>query len=522
MITLIKYVKYIVIFFSILSFYFFSRLTVDDAFISWRYGRNFIEHGIWNYNPSSFDLTEAFTNPIMAYLSIVPNYLGINIVLFFKLFAIIVTLLFVYFITEKFKKKNINILIFFAMPGVVFHFFGGLETVLFAIFGCMLLISLYKDNLLNSIFFTILLFLTRPESLTLLFLIPIYFLLNFNDQKIYNDKNFNPFSFINIEKSNLKNFLISLFCLGIFLFITFNFSYNYFGYLFPNTYYIKSSGFFKPSQLMFYSFFIFPSLYLIYIKKLKLFLFIVLFFMPIAYVYSKSNLSMNYHGRFLFHFYGPIILFIIYLSHQTKKIIYLELERYTKKLKFDENFLLNIFIWPFFLVFLYVSSFEFRYTTTYYPRLLDAHGKLGSVINENKQKYKINSISIGDAGLLPYNANVNTLDLGALGSSIATHNGWNNEVIDLYDPKIIILRVNPETDEIYENKVQNLMINWIKKNNYIEICDVIFHQQYFMRVYAPMLINEISNVCSSSKVNDFTNHQYILKNIYLPPWKFWK
>ena len=155
MITLIKYVKYIVIFFSILSFYFFSRLTVDDAFISWRYGKNFIEHGIWNYNPSSFDLTEAFTNPIMAYLSIVPNYLGINIVLFFKLFAIIVTLLFVYFITEKFKKKNINILIFFAMPGVVCHLFGGLETVLFAIFGCMLLISLYKDNLLNSIFFTI-------------------------------------------------------------------------------------------------------------------------------------------------------------------------------------------------------------------------------------------------------------------------------------------------------------------------------------------------------------------------------
>ena len=112
--------------------------------------------------------------------------------------------------------------------------------------------------------------------------------------------------------------------------------------------------------------------------------------------------------------------------------------------------------------------------------------------------------------------------MGALGSSIVTHNGWNNEIIDLYDPKIIILRVNPETDEIYENKVQNLMINWIKKNNYIEICDVIFHQQYFMRVYAPMLINEISDVCLSSKVNDFTNHQYILKNVYLPPWKFWK
>ena len=522
MIKLIKYIKYIIVFFSVFSFYIFSRLTVDDAFIGWRYGKNYVEHGIWNYNPSTFDLTEAYTNPIMVYLSIIPNYIGINIVLFYKLIAIIVTLLFVYFITENFKQKNINILIFFAMPGAVFHLFGGLETIFFAIFGCMLLISLYKDNLLNSIIFTILLFLTRPESLTLFFLVPIYFLFNFNDHKIYIEKNFNLFSFINVDKSNFKKFLISLLSLGLFLFITFSFSYNYFGYLFPNTYYVKVSSFFKPSQLIFYSLFIFPALYLIYVRKLKLFVFIILFFMPIAYVYSKTNLTMNYHARFLFHIYGPIILFIIYLSHQSKNFVYLELERYKKKLKFNEKSFLNILIWPFFLIFLYVSSFEFRYTTTYYPRLLEAHGKLGNVINNNKEKYKINSIAIGDAGLLPYNANVNTLDLGALGSSIATHKGWNNEIIDMYDPKIIILRVNPETDEIYENKVQNLMIKWIEKNNYLKICDVTFHQQYFMRIYAPMIINEISDVCLSSKVNDLNHHQYIFKNIYLPPWMFWK
>ena len=226
-------------------------------------------------------------------------------------------------------------------------------------------------------------------------------------------------------------------------------SFGYFGYFFPNPYYIKVSSFFKPSQLILYSIFIFPSIYLIYIKQFKLFLFIVLFFAPMALVYSKSNLSMNYHARFLFHIFGPIILFMIFLSQQSRNFIYLELERYKLKLKFKEKMGLNLLILPFLLLFLYESSFTFRYTTIYYPRLLDAHGLLGNEINNIKDKYNIDSIAIGDAGLLPYNANVNTLDLGRLGSSKATHMGLNEDLVDEYDPKIIILRVDPINNQIY-------------------------------------------------------------------------
>ena len=458
----------------------------------------------------------------MVYLSIIPNLLGINIVLFFKLISLISVVVFIYFITNKFKEKNIILLIFFAIPGVVYHLFGGLETVLFAIFVCMLLISLYQNKFVSSIVFSILLFFTRPESITLLILVPIYFLFCFDNEKLYKNSNLNPFSFISIKISNFKNFILSFVILMIFLFSIFYFSYNYFGYLFPNPYYIKVSSFFRPSQLIFYSLFILPSVYLIYIKKFKLFLFIVLFFAPIALVYSKSNLSMNYHARFHFHIFGPIILFIIYLSHQTKNFIFLEVERYNFKLKLSEKTVLNIFILPFFLIYLYVSSFEFRYTATYYPRLLDAHGRLGSEIYNIKDKYNIDSIAIGDAGLLPYNANVNTLDLGRLGSAKATHMGLNEDLVDKYDPKIVILRVNRANNQIYMDEVQSIMFEWINKKNYVEICDVIFHQQYAMRVYAQVNINEISKVCSQSQVNDISHHQYIVKTFYLPPWNFWK
>ena len=102
----------------------------------------------------------------------------------------------------------------------------------------------------------------------------------------------------------------------------------------------------------------------------------------------------------LSHFW-TLILFMIYLSHQAKDAVLIELERYNFKFKISEKSAVNIAILPFMLIFIYISSFEFRYTTTYYPRLLDAHGKLGTVISKVKNKYGIDSIAIGDAGLFP-------------------------------------------------------------------------------------------------------------------------
>ena len=70
----------------LVDFWLFSRFTVDDAFITWRYGQNLAQHGVWNFNPTTFDPTQSYTNPIYALISIIPAVLGINVVLFFKLF----------------------------------------------------------------------------------------------------------------------------------------------------------------------------------------------------------------------------------------------------------------------------------------------------------------------------------------------------------------------------------------------------------------------------------------------------
>ena len=58
-----------------LSFW-LCRFTVDDAFISWRYGHSLSEVGEWNWNPVGSPRVEAYTNPLYTFVSIVPAALG--------------------------------------------------------------------------------------------------------------------------------------------------------------------------------------------------------------------------------------------------------------------------------------------------------------------------------------------------------------------------------------------------------------------------------------------------------------
>ena len=67
---------------ALINSYLFSRFTVDDAFITWRYGINLVNHGIWSYNPVNFDVTQSYTNALIAFLSLVPAYLELDMVLF--------------------------------------------------------------------------------------------------------------------------------------------------------------------------------------------------------------------------------------------------------------------------------------------------------------------------------------------------------------------------------------------------------------------------------------------------------
>lgn len=65
----------------------FLQFTVDDAFISFRYGKNLVAHHIWNWNPAG-PREEAYTSAVYTALAILPALLHLSPALFFKLFGL--------------------------------------------------------------------------------------------------------------------------------------------------------------------------------------------------------------------------------------------------------------------------------------------------------------------------------------------------------------------------------------------------------------------------------------------------
>jgi len=278
-----------------ISFWLFSRFTVDDAFIVWRYGKNLVDAGVWNYNPALFDMTQAYTSSIFAVLSIIPNLLGIDVVLFFKLFALLTLAVFFVWFTRKAKNSLIMTLIFFALPATFIHAFSGLETFLFAALVATLLILLYEEKFYPSILITLALFFTRPEAWLLVALIPLYFLTS-HIEIDHHSKKFKLIfnNSLNWRLLKWKPFIYATVLLFVPLAIYFAYHTQHFGYALPNTFYNKYAGNLSLLNFAWFSFLALPLLILVPLKKFRLFLFAGMMFGAMIVNYSTSNLMMNY------------------------------------------------------------------------------------------------------------------------------------------------------------------------------------------------------------------------------------
>jgi hypothetical protein len=158
---------------------------------------------------------------------------------------------------------------------------------------------MYKNLILSSFIYGIVLILTRPESYSLAFILPAYFAVN---EKFFFFKN-NIFWI----KKNISNSLVMLISLLFVVLSLCYFNYLYFGHPLTNSFYVKSDSFFRPSILLLYSFFILPAFYLLFIKRIKLLISIVLLFLPMAVVYSYLQLFSKIWGCLIFLIY-PIII----------------------------------------------------------------------------------------------------------------------------------------------------------------------------------------------------------------------
>jgi len=502
-----------------INFWVYSRLTVDDAFITWRYGKNLVDAGIWNYNPNFYDLTQAYTNPIIAIISIIPAFIGIDTVFFFKAISILSVVIFCIWYLKESRGSWIPLLIILSIPATVIHAFAGLETFIYVLLVSVLIIELDKNSWGSSILCAVLLFMTRPESWLLVVIMPFYFSIHLKNLAEFKE-NISIYSKLNILAREFDlSLFFKTFCalalpLGAYLIV----HKLYFGYALPNTYYVKSGGVFSMAVFMKFNFFLLPIFLLYFQNKYKLILFLIIFFEGIIYNYSKSILLMDYSSRFIFHVFFPIYISmsIILTKKILPKFFSINFSKLTSKITF------NIILIGFLMVFIRGIGVRNIIPITYYPRALDAHASFGKLLKNISHKYAIHTFMLGDAGMAAFHSGINAFDNAGLGSSKAAHNGISEKLLDNYGIDLIAYQSRPDGIRLSDYN-QDLVHRWAVSKNFQYICEVYFLDDYTLKLYSRRDIPELYDLCLISKEkNDRPDIEYLRNIIFVPPWQYWR
>lgn len=147
----------------------FIRGTLDDSFITWRYGKSLVEAGVWNWNPAG-PRVEAYTNPLYAVLSIIPALVGMSAELFFKLVSVAIVMGFVVVVRKaRLPRAQEFVLLAIALASPVFYLqlYLGLETASFALLIAWLFGILHRRGKLGPLGFVVAaaLAVSRPEGI---------------------------------------------------------------------------------------------------------------------------------------------------------------------------------------------------------------------------------------------------------------------------------------------------------------------------------------------------------------------
>ncbi len=96
------------------------------------------------------------------------------------------------------------------------------------------------------------------------------------------------------------------------------------------------------------------------------------------------------------------------------------------------------------------------------------------MILQIKDKYQIQSFSLGDAGMAAYHSDIQALDNIGLGSALVTHKGVTSKLMDAYQLDIIAFHSRPNNIRL-EDFNQQEIFNWAIKNNFQYILETRLH-----------------------------------------------
>ncbi len=217
----------------------------DDAFISFRYSDNLIRHGELVFNPG--ERVEGYTNFLWTVAMAGVIGLGLDPATWSRIISValgILTLFLAMSFMSKVRQKSTigNVLpaaLLAASPSYACWATGGLETQLFTTLSTLALIDYTRGSLgdskalLRSGFWFSLASMTRPEGMLLLGLVALYHMGTMVLER-------------RIRPSGLELKWAAVFL--VFFVPFFAWRWSYYGWPFPNTYYVKTgaTGFWRP------------------------------------------------------------------------------------------------------------------------------------------------------------------------------------------------------------------------------------------------------------------------------------
>ena len=302
------------------------NVTVDDAFIGWRHGRNLAEHGVYSFSPGGPRI-EAATSTTYGLLGAVPGLIGIDTVFFFKLVALGVVVTFL-FLAKRVSRTDstggwLVALLALAGPAQAVHIWSGLETGLFVLLAtviCLASVGRLKISLSALGLVCCLALLTRQESLLFIVGAVAVHPIKPPTEEITSRRRVGPrvWHRLNLTRDVWLGPMVLLLVLTVFRFI-------YFGSLVPNTFATKTGSQSVGSMITWslHNLGLFIPVVLVTIGAIQLVTgeakrriigLAVIAFSGAAIAYLPSVLAMNYAQRFQFQIAWPLVIAALVVS----------------------------------------------------------------------------------------------------------------------------------------------------------------------------------------------------------------
>ena len=386
----------------------YFQFSVDDAYISYRYGKTLIAHHVWNWNPSGVH-EEAYTSAVYTALSIIPAVLRLSPALFFKGVGLLCIACMGYRLYSQSRSRFaclVGVLLLALDPWVWLHSYSGLETPLYMLLILEIALSVERAASVQPEWvyaLALLLPLTRPEGI-LFSVVGVWLYLR--------------------RRGTLPKHWLSLAAtvlLGLLYFVA---RWRYFHQLLPNPFYVKVDhdslgvvlAHVRDNLSVFRGFLLALILVLCVARKPVTRVFAVCALALLVLLVFPHDMPMNYADRYIFQVSLPVVLLFLIAEDIT------EMARIAAAT-------VAVFL-------VALSPAEMVYGVKYFPSMVHAHVDIGKRLAPFAANH---TMLAGDVGVIPYYSDWVTYDFTGLATGSIARHGVDAASLAQMRPDLIIL-----------------------------------------------------------------------------------